>query len=100
MAKTIGGYTRTIALWVMILSVIAADTLLWINGQKEWAIFWVLITALVVVFELYGVFISKQKRTISNMWKAWAQEKPFWAYLTLGILWLGLSALCLHLAVW
>lgn len=97
---TPGGITRTVALWIMMIGAAVADALLYWQGQIIWGVFWSIIILLVIGFEIYAYFFSKHKRTISNIWKAWAQTSPFWAYLTLFILWVSLSALCLHLAVW
>ena len=84
----------------MILSLSAGDILLYLRGQVIWGIFWSLILLLVVIFEVWAYFFSKEKTTISNIWKAWAIKSPLWAYLTLGLLWAGLTALIVHLAVW
>lgn len=95
----IGKRVRQIALWVMCISLGVADALLFIRGQIVWGIFWAIILALVGIFEVYNFYILK-KSTISNVWKAWAQASPFWAYTTLFLLWFGLNALIVHLAVW
>lgn len=100
MANTIGGITRTVALWVMIVGAVVSDAILYWKGQIVWGIFWSIIILLVAAFEIYGVFISEKKKTISNMWKEWAIKSPFWAYTTLAILCIALNALILHLAVW
>jgi hypothetical protein len=97
---TLGGITRTVALWVMMICAGIATGLLWWQGQTVWAVFWSIIIGLVILFELYGILISKEKKTISNMWKAWAIKAPSWAYFTLALLYVSLTALCLHLAVW
>lgn len=100
MSMTPGGITRTVALWVMMVGAAVADGLLYWRGQYVWGIFWSCIILLVIGFEIFGKFFSKEKLTISNMWKKWAKEEPFWAYLTLGILCVSLNAMILHLAVW
>lgn len=100
MNMTLGGITRTVALWIMMIGAGVATGLLYWQGQLVWGIFWSCIICLVISFEIYGKFFSKQKKTISNMWKDWAIKSPFWAYLTLGILCVSLNALILHLAVW
>ena len=100
MAMTVGGITRTVALWVMIILAGTADAILYWQGQIVWGVFWSLIILLVICFEIYGFFFSPQKKTISNMWKEWAIKSPGWAYTTLALLWVALTALCIHLAVW
>ena len=82
----------------MIGSVVIADALLFVRGQIIWGVFWAVITTLVIGFELWNFYVLK-KSTISNVWKKWAQESPWWAYTTLFFLWLGLNALILHLAL-
>lgn len=98
--KTIGSIVRMIALWIMMLGAFAADIILYMNGQYVWGTFWTFIILLVIGYEVWGKFISKEKKTISNMWKDWTIKDPTMAYLVLGILYVSLSALCLHLAVW
>lgn len=98
MNMTVGGITRTIALWTMMIGAFVADGLLYWQGQTVWAIFWSCIICLVIGFEIFSY--ATKKKTISTIWKDWAIKDPKWAYITLGILWVALSALCLHLAVW
>ena len=98
MSMTLGGITRTIALWIMIVGAGIATGLLYWQGQVIWAIFWSCIICLVIGFEIFSY--ATKKKTISTIWKDWAIKSPKWAYTTLAILWVALSALCLHLAVW
>ena len=89
---------RLAALWVLIISLSLGDLLLYVKGQIIWGTFWSIILLLVVGYEIYAYFFSKHKTTISNIWKEWTIENPFFAYLTLGLIWLGLNALIVHLA--
>ena len=93
-----GKQIRLAALWVMLITLIGGNLLLWFQQQFLWAVFLTIILLMVAVFELYSVFVSKQKTTISNVWKQWAQQSPLWAYGTLTLLWIGLNALIVHLA--
>jgi hypothetical protein len=100
--KSIGGIIRGIALWVMIIGAVAADFICYWRGQIVWGTFWSCIIALVIGYEIYGKFISKEKKTISNMfrdWIVWEKEnKKFpWGRTTLIILWTALTALIVHL---
>ena len=96
----LGKRVRQIALIVMIAGLGVANLFLYLRGQIVWGIFWSLILLLVAGFELYSFYVSKAKTTISNVWKKWSQESPFWAYTTLALLCIGLNALIVHLAVW
>ncbi len=98
MSKTLGGITRTIALIVMIVCACIADFILYFKGQVIWGLFWSIIIGLVGVFEIVSYVTDKE--TISTKWKKWAEKSPFWAYLTLILLWVSLNALILHLAVY
>lgn len=101
MAKTITGYIRTIALWVMILTAVSADTLLYLNQQWIWASFWSIVILLVIGYELYAIIT--EKKTISTIYKEWIQKgkvAAFWARLILILLWVGLNCLILHLWFW
>lgn len=100
MAMTLSGITRTIALYVLILTGLAATALCYSRGQIVWGVFLTIILLLTVAFEVYGRFISKERKTISSMWKAWAIKEPGWAYTALTLLCLAFNALILHLAVW
>jgi len=100
MGSELGKKIRKIALWIMIFGLGTADVLLFIKGQFIWGIFWAIILSLVAIFEIYAYFFSKEKTTISNVWKAWAQKSPFWAYTTLFLIWLGLTSLIVHLAIY
>lgn len=91
---------RQIALWVMIFGLGLADLFLFIRGQFIWGIFWAIILSLVVIFEVYSYYFSKHKTTISNIWKKWDEKSPIWARPTLFLLWLGLTALIVHLAIY
>ena len=94
----LGKKIRLIALWIMLITLISGNILLWVFQQFVWAIFLTIILLMVAVFEIYGIFFSPQKTTISNMWKQWAEKSPIWAYTTLTLLWVGLNALVVHLA--
>ena len=96
----IGKQIRLAALWVMIIALVAADIILYIVGQFIWATFWTIILLLVAGYEIYAFYFSKHKTTISNIWKQWTIKSPVLAYSTLALIWIGLSALAVHLAVW
>lgn len=93
----LGKKIRLVALWVMLVTLIAGNLSLYANGQYVWALFLNIILLLVAAFEIYGYFISPQKMTISNMWKQWAKKSPVWSYATLIIIAIGLNALIVHL---
>lgn len=96
-----GSKVRQIALWVMIISFIGLVTVLFVRGQIIWGIVWVVIGSTVGIAELYSIFVSKDKKTISNMWKQWTQNSPFWAWTALALMFIGLNALIVHLAwIW
>ena len=100
--KSTGGIIRGIALLVMIGTVVLGDAILYWQHQVVWGIFWSCIIALVLGFEVYGKFISKQKLTISNMWRDWIvyekDNKKFpWGRITLIIIWVSFTALIVHL---
>ena len=96
----IGKQVRLAALWVMIITLVAADIILYVVGQIIWGTFWTIILMLVAAYEIYAFYFSKHKTTISNIWKQWAMKSPITAYITLALLWIGLTALAVHLAVW
>jgi hypothetical protein len=98
MASDLWGVLRTIGLIVMIVCASLATAILYWQGQIIWAIFWTVIIALVGGFEIFSY--ATKKKTISTVWKEWAQKSPFMAYLTLGLLATALGGLWLHLAVW
>jgi hypothetical protein len=100
MSMTLGGITRTVALWVMIVCAGIADVLLYLQGQIIWGTFWSVIILLVGGYELYAYFFSAHKKTISNIYRDFIKAHPFWGYGILVLLCVALNALILHLAVW
>jgi len=95
MGDRIWGQIRTIALIVMIVSAVVADVILYLCKQWVWASFWSVIIFLVLVYELATYLL--QRKTISTLWKEWTEKSPVIAYVTLTILWVALTALCVHL---
>lgn len=100
--KSIGGIIRGIALWIMMGGAAIADGLLYWRGQIVWGTFWSCIIALVIGYEIWGKFISKERKTISNMYRDWIvadkQSGNFaWGRLVLIILCIALNALIIHL---
>lgn len=98
MSQDVWGVLRTTGLIVMIVCAVIADAILYWQGQIIWGVFWSVIVALVGGFEIYA-YLTK-KKTISTIWKEWAQKSPFWAYTTLILLATALNGLWIHLAVW
>jgi len=97
MAMTISGITRTVALWLMIISVAIADFFLYLRQEFWWASFWSAVIILVIIYEvLCYVF---HRKTISTRYKDFIISNPFWGYTILFLLWLALNSLVLHLAV-
>lgn len=98
MSVTIGGITRTVALWVMIICAAIADTLLYIRGEMWWGSFWSVIIATVILYEI--VCYVTQRKTISTQYRDFIKAHPVWGYTILAILCVSLNALIIHLAVW
>jgi len=97
----IWGKIRTTGLVVMISCAVLADAILYWQGQYVWAIFWSCIIGLVALFEIVSYIVWH--KTISTMWKEWAQKNKtsaMWAYITLGLLATSLLGLWVHLAFW
>lgn len=105
MSNTVGGYTRTIALWVMIVCCAIADFILWSRwlvthtiGVLFWATFWLLIPLIVIGYEIFAVLTNR--KTISTMWKEWLLKEPIFAWSATVLLWIALNALFVHLIFW
>lgn len=94
------GILRTVGLWALLI----CDTLLIIvlfwKDNPIWGIFFLGITIWTIGFEIWGKFFSKEKKTISTMYKDWAIKVGWWAYLALGFFITAMAGLTLHLAVW
>ena len=98
--KSVGGIIRGIALWIMMGGAAIADAILYWKGQIVWGTFWSCIILLVIGYELWAKFISKDKKTISNMYRDWivSEKGKFpWARIVLIILAIALMALIIHL---
>ena len=100
--KSTGGIIRGVALWVMMIGAVVADFLCYWRGQTVWGTFWSCIIALVIGYEIWGKFFSKEKKTISNMFRDWiVYEKEHgmfpWGRTVLIILCIALNALIIHL---
>lgn len=101
MAKDIWGFLRTFGLVTMITCVIVADAILYWQQQWVWAIFWSCIIALVAGLEIFCYIVWH--KTISTMWKEWAQKNKksgIISYITLALLATSLLGLWIHLAFW
>lgn len=101
MGKDIWGIIRTVGLITMIVCVSLAIAILFWQGQFVWAIFWCCIVGLVGIFEI-GAYLIWGK-TISTIWKEWAQKDKksmVLSYITLGLLATSLLGLWVHLAFW
>jgi len=94
----LGKQIRQISLWVLIICDALSMTILWFRGQMVWFTFLSAVTTLVIGYEIWGVLYSKEKTTISNMWKRWAKAEPFWAYTALLLMISAFVALGVHLA--
>jgi len=94
----ISGIIRTGALGIMIAGAAIADAILWWECQWVWASFWLVIILLVSGYEI--VCYAVKRKTISTMWKDWAIKNPVTSKVVLVILFISLTALCVHLGVW
>lgn len=94
----IWGKIRTIGLVVMIVCAVVADVILYICQQWVWGAFWSCIIALVGGFEI--VCYMLQKKTISTVWKEWAQQHRVLSTVVIFILATALLGLWVHLLFW
>jgi hypothetical protein len=100
MSKSIWSVLRTIGLVVMIVSASVADIWLFFIGGDMliWAWFWLTIILLVGGFEIFSY--ATKKKTISTIWKEYAQKHRVIASVLIGILAVSLLGLWVHLLVW
>jgi len=100
MSKSVWSVLRTIGLVVMIACAAIADIWLFFIGGEMlfWAYFWLCIILLVGGFEILAY--ATKKKTISTIWKEYAQKHRVTASVLIGILATALLGLWVHLLVW
>lgn len=94
------GKIRTIGLVTMIACAAGADLWLFLIGGDMliWAYFWLCIILLVAGFEIFSY--ATKKKTISTVWKEYAQKHRLIATVLIGILATSLLGLWVHLLFW
>ena len=100
MASDIFGVIRTVGLVVMISCAAIADIVLFIIGGDMliWAYFWLGIILLVGGFEIFAY--ATKKKTISTIWKEYAQKHRALATALIITLATALLGLWVHLLLW
>ena len=54
---------------------------------------------LVLIFEVIGALFG-YKKTLSTRWKHWATQHPVLSWTALGLFWIAMTALVIHLGVY
>jgi hypothetical protein len=100
MSKSISSIARTVGLITMIVCAVIADIWLFLIGGEMiiWAYFWLGIILLVGGFEIFSY--ATKKKTISTIWKEYAQKHRVIASVIIGILATSLLGLWIHLLFW
>jgi len=99
-----GSLIRRVALWVLIIAGLAFVGLNW-YGYHQFnymiipAITFTGIYLFVGVMEIIGKLFG-YKETLSTRWKHWARLKPVLSWTALGLFWVAMTALVIHLGVY
>lgn len=98
-----GKLARAISLIVVIITGIAFCTLLWIGVHQEAymivpAVCFTGIYAWVLINEVWGA-TTGERITLSTRWKHWAAEHPVLSWTAIGLLWICILALGIHLGI-
>ena len=99
-----GKLTRRVALWILILTGLAFVGYTWL-GYSQFkpmiigAITFTGIYLFVGVMEIIGALFG-YKKTLSTRWKHWAQQHPVLSWSALGLFWVAMTALVIHLGVY
>jgi len=102
-----GKLIRSLSLVVLIITALAFCVLLWIAYATYPfmlvpAVGFTGIYVWVLLVELWGALVNVggEKDTLSTRFKHWAMKHPVMAWISLGLFWIAMTALVVHLGVY
>ncbi len=98
-----GKVTRAVSLVILIITGAAFCAMCW-YGYSQFrpmiipALAFTTIYAVVLIYELIGALFG-YKKTLSTRWKHWASDNPVLSWVALGLFWVAMTSLIVHLGV-
>ena len=101
---TIGSLIRKISLVILMVSGVVFCVLLWIGySHRDYmivpAVGFTGVYIWFIAMEIWGA-LTGYKKTLSTRYKHWTTEHPVMSWIALGLFWLAMTALVVHLGVY